>query len=100
MISLSGVSDFINEKKVKSYIMVFDTYNFDEDSFLDFASKEGVEVINLFIIDEDVNDKSMVKSTLSFHKKYNIGNFFKKLKSEYHLNSVKLSKHRDKEEYC
>ena len=97
LISLKGVSDFINDMTTKSYIMVFDTDNFDEESFLDFASKEGVEVRKLDIVDEDIDDKSMVNSTLSFHRNYNIGKFFKKLKSDYQLSSVKLNKEKDKD---
>lgn len=97
LISLKGVSDFINDMTTKSYIMVFDTDNFDEESFLDFASKEGVEVRKLDIVDEDIDDKSMVNSTLSFHRNYNIGRFFKKLKSDYQLSSVKLNKEKDKD---
>lgn len=96
LISLKGVSDFINDMTTKSYIMVFDTDNFDEESFLDFASKEGVEVRKLDIVDEDIDDKSMVNSTLSFHRNYNIGKFFKKLKSDYQMSSVKLNKEKDK----
>ena len=38
----------------------------------------------------------MIESTLSFHKNYNIGNFFKKLKADYHLTSVKLSSQENK----
>lgn len=91
LVSLSGVSDFINDMTTKSYIMVFDTDNFNEESFLDFASKEGVEVRKLDILDEEIEDKAMIKSTLSFHKHYNIGKFFKRLKSDYHLESVKLN---------
>lgn len=97
LISLKGVSDFINDMTTKSYIMVFDTDNFDEESFLDFASKEGVEVRKLDIVDEDIDDKSMVNSTLSFHRNYNMGKFFKKLKSDYQLSSVKLNKEKDKD---
>ena len=97
LISLKGVSDFINDMTTKSYIMVFDTDNFDEEGFLDFASKEGVEVRKLDIVDEDIDDKSMVNSTLSFHRNYNIGKFFKKLKSDYQLSSVKLNKEKDKD---
>ena len=96
LISLKGVSDFINDMTTNSYIMVFDTDNFDEEGFLDFASKEGVEVRKFDIVDEDIDDKSMVNSTLSFHRNYNIGKFFKKLKSDYQLNSVKLNKEKDK----
>ena len=96
LISLKGVSDFINDMTTNSYIMVFDTDNFDEEGFLDFASKEGVEVRKLDIVDEDIDDKSMVNSTLSFHRNYNIGKFFKKLKSDYQMISVKLSKEKDK----
>ena len=97
LISLKGVSDFINDMTTNSYIMVFDTDNFDEEGFLDFASKEGVEVRKLDIVDEDIDDKSMVNSTLSFHRNYNIGRFFKKLKSDYQLSSVKLNKEKDKD---
>ncbi len=97
LISLKGVSDFVNDMTTKSYKMVFDTDNFDEESFLDFASKEGVEVRKLDIVDEDIDDKLMINSTLSFHRNYNIGKFFKKLKSDYHLNSIKLNKEKDKD---
>ena len=97
LVSLSGVSDFINDMTTKSYIMVFDTDNFNEESFLAFASKEGVEVRKLDIIDEDIDDKSMINATLSFHRNYNMGKFFKKLKSDYQLNSVKLNKEKDKD---
>lgn len=92
LVSLSGVSDFINDMTTKSYVMVFDTDNFDEEGFLDFVSKEGVEIRRLDILDEEIEDKAMIKSTLSFHKHYNIGKFFKRLKSDYHLESVKLNK--------
>lgn len=33
----------------------------------------------------------MIESTLSFHRNYNIGKFFKKLKLDYNLESVKLN---------
>lgn len=95
LVSLSGVSDFINDMVTKSYVMVFDTDNFDEEGFLDFASKEGVEVRKLEIIDEDIDDKLMINATLSFHRNYNIGKFFKELKSDYNLESVKLSEEKD-----
>ena len=49
------------------------------------------------MVDEDIDDKSMVNSTLSFHRNYNIGRFFKKLKSDYQLSSVKLNKEKDKD---
>lgn len=97
LVSLKGVSDFINDMTTKSYIMVFDTDNFNEESFLEFASKEGVEVRKLDIIDEEIDDKSMINSTLSFNRNYNIGKFFKKLKSDYQMSSVKLSKEKDKD---
>lgn len=42
LISLKGISDLINDRISKSYIMVFASDTFDEDSFLDFVSKEGV----------------------------------------------------------
>ncbi|MDK7754530.1 MAG: MgtC/SapB family protein [Peptoniphilus harei] len=94
LISLMGVSDFINDRTRKSYIMLFDTNNYDEESLLNFASKEGVEVKKFDIIDEDIDDKLMIKVTLYFHRNYNIDKFFKKLESDYHLKSVKLSKQR------
>ena len=94
LVSLRGVSDFINDRTRKSYIMLFDTNNYDEESLLNFASKEGVEVRKFDIIDEDIDDKLMIKVTLFFHKNYNIDKFFKKLESDYHLKSVKLSKQR------
>lgn len=97
LVSLRGVSDFVNDMITKSYIMVFDTDNFNEESFLAFAAKEGVEVRTLDIIDDAIDHKSMIESTLSFHRNYNIGKFFKKLKSDYQLNSVKLSKQKDKD---
>lgn len=94
LVSLRGVSDFINDRTTKTYIMLFDTYNFNEDSFFDFASREGVEVMKLDIIDDDIDNKLMIKSTLSFHRNYSIGKFFEKLESDYHLKSVKMSKQR------
>lgn len=95
LISLKGISDLINKKTTKSYIMVFDTSNFNQQSFYEFTSEEGVEVRKIDIIDEDMDDKSMIESTLSFHKNYHIGRFFKKLKSDLHLKSVKLSDEED-----
>lgn len=94
LISLKGISDLINDRISKSYIMVFASDIFDEDNFLDFASKEGVEIRRLDILDEEIEDKAMIKSTLSFHRNYNIGKFFKRLKPDYQLKSVKLSKKR------
>lgn len=96
LVSLRGVSDFVNDMITKSYIMVFDTDNFNEESFLAFAAKEGVEVRTLDIIDDAIDHKSMIESTLSFHRNYNIGKFFKKLKSDYQMSSVKLNKEKDK----
>lgn len=95
LVSLKGISDLINKKTTKSYSMIFDTYNFNQESFYEFTSKQGVEVRKLDIIDEDMDDKSMIESTLSFHKNYDIGRFFKKLKSDLHLKSVKLSEKED-----
>lgn len=69
--------------------MIFDTYNFNQDSFYEFTSKEGVEIRKLDIIDEEMDDKSMIEVTFSFNKNYDIDGFFKKLKSEYDLQSVK-----------
>ncbi|MDU2024478.1 MAG: MgtC/SapB family protein, partial [Finegoldia magna] len=95
LVSLKGISDLINNKTTKSYIMVFDTSNFNQKSFYEFTQEEGVEVRKIDIIDEDMDDKSMIESTLSFHKNYDIGRFFKKLKSDLHLKSVKLSEKED-----
>ena len=91
LISLRGIGDWINNRRTKSFIMVFQTSNFEMDRFLDFTSQEGVEVRKLDILDEDMEDESMIESTLSFHENYNIGSFFKKLKSDYRLKSVRLS---------
>lgn len=96
LISLRGVSDLINNKMTKSYIMAFDTPNFEKDEFLKITSDEGIEIRELDILDEEVENKSTIESTLSFHKNYNIGNFFKKLKADYHLTSVKLSSQENK----
>ncbi|EGS29982.1 hypothetical protein HMPREF9130_1031 [Peptoniphilus sp. oral taxon 375 str. F0436] len=54
-----------------------------------------MEVRRLNILDEDMDDKSMVQAKLSFYKNYNIGRFFKKLKADFDLESVKLSKQED-----
>ena len=89
LISLNKISDLINKKTIKSYSMIFDTYNFNQDSFYEFTSKEGVEIRKLDIIDEEMDDKSMIEVTFSFNKNYDIDGFFKKLKSEYNLQSVK-----------
>ena len=89
LVSLKGISDLINKKTTKSYSMIFDTYNFNQDSFYEFTSKEGVEIRKLDIIDEEMDDKSMIEVTFSFNKNYDIDGFFKKLKSEYNFQSVK-----------
>ena len=89
LISLNKISDLINKKTIKSYSMIFDAYNFNQDSFYEFTSKEGVEIRKLDIIDEEMDDKSMIEVTFSFNKNYDIDGFFKKLKSEYNLQSVK-----------
>lgn len=91
LISLRRISDFITMRMTKSFILVFHTPNFEMDHFLDFASAEGVEVRKLDIIDEGSDDDSIIESTLSFHRDYNIGSFFKRLKSDFHLKSVRLS---------
>lgn len=91
LISLRGIGDWINNRRTKTYIMVFQTPNFEMDRFLDFTSEHGVEIRKLDILDEDMEDASMIESTLSFHENYNIGSFFKKLKSDYRLKSVRLS---------
>ena len=89
LISLNKISDLINKKTTKSYSMIFDTYNFNQDSFYEFTSKEGVEIRKLDIVDEEMDDKSMIEVTFSFNKNYDIDGFFKKLRSEYNLQSVK-----------
>ena len=89
LVSLKGISDLINKKTIKSYSMIFDTYNFNQDSFYEFTSKEGVEIRKLDIVDEEMDDKSMIETTLSFHKNYDTSVFFKKLKSDYNLQSFK-----------
>lgn len=89
LVSLKGISDLINKKTTKSYSIIFDTYNFNQDSFYEFTSKEGVEIRKLDIIDEEMDDKSIIEVTFSFNKNYDIDGFFKKLKSEYNLQSVK-----------
>lgn len=96
LVSLMGVSDFINKRVTKSYLMVFDTDSFDEDGFLDFALREGVQVRKLDVIDEHIENESIIESTLSFHKNAKAGIFFKKLQSEYHLILVKVSNRRHK----
>ena len=63
LISLNKISDLINKKTIKSYSMIFDTYNFNQESFYEFTSKQGVEVRKLDIIDEDMDDKSMIEVT-------------------------------------
>ncbi len=95
LISLKGISDLINKKTTRSYIMVFDTSNFNQQSFYEFTQEEGVEVRKIDIIDDDMDDRSMIESILSFHKNYDIGRFLKKLKSDLHLKSVKLSDKED-----
>lgn len=77
LVSLKGISDLINKKTTKSYSMIFDTYNFNQDSFYEFTSKEGVEIRKLDIIDEEMDDKSMIEVTFSFNKNYDIDGFFK-----------------------
>lgn len=91
LVSLKGFSDFINKRTTKSYILTFDTNNFEQDSFLDITKKEGVEVRKLDVVDEDMDDISVVEATLSFHKNYDIDEFFKELKSDFNLKSVSLS---------
>ena len=91
LVSLKGFSDFINKRTTQSYILTFDTNNFEQDSFLDITKKEGVEVRKLDVVDEDMDDISVVEATLSFHKNYDIDEFFNELKSDFHLKSVSLS---------
>lgn len=91
LISLKWVSDIINKRTTRSYIMIFDSCNFDQDGFINYAAKEGIEVRKLDIIDEDTDDKLMVETNLCFQKNYNMSEFFKKLKVEFNLKSVKLT---------
>ena len=91
LISLKWVSDLINNRVTKSYIMTFDTLNFDQDKFIAFTSKEDIEVRKIEIIDGDMDDKSIIEVSLSFQKNYNTSEFFKNLKSDLSLKSVKLS---------
>ena len=91
LISLKWVSDIINKRTTRSYIMIFDSCNFDQDGFINYAAKEGIEVRKLDIIDEDTDDKLMVETNLCFQKNYNMSEFFKKLKVEFNLRSVKLT---------
>lgn len=91
LVSLKGFSDFINKRTTQSYILTFDTNNFEQDSFLDITKKEGVEVRKLDVIDEDMDDISVVEATLSFHKNYDVDEFFNELKLDFHLKSVNLS---------
>ena len=91
LVSLKGFSDFINKRTTKSYILTFDTNNFEQDSFLDITKKDGVEVRKLDVVDENMDDISVVEATLSFHKNYDIDEFFNELKSDFHLKSVSLS---------
>lgn len=91
LVSLKGFSDFINKRTTQSYILTFDTNNFEQDSFLDITKKEGVEVRKLDVVDEDMDDISVVEATLSFHKNYDIDSFFEKLKTDFHLKSVRLN---------
>lgn len=91
LVSLKWVSDLINNRVSKTYIMTFDTLNFDQDKFIAFASNEDIEVRRIEIIDGDMDDKSMIEVSLSYQKNYNMSEFFKKLKSELSLKSVKLS---------
>lgn len=95
LISLKWVSDIINKRTTRSYIMTFGTCNFDQDKFISFATKENIEVRKLDILDECTDEKSIIETTLSFQKNYNMSEFFKKLKEELNLKSVKLSDEND-----
>lgn len=95
LISLKWVSDLINKRVTRSYLMIFDTANFDQDKFINFTAKEDVEIRKIDIVDEDMDDKSMIEATLSFHKNYNINSFLKKLKTKFHLKSAKLKDQDD-----
>ena len=96
LISLMGFSDALNERTTVSYIMVFNSTNFDRDRFLNFTSEKGVEVRKLDIIDVGIEDESIIEATLTFHKNYDIEEFFEKLKSDSRLKSVKLRNKENK----
>ncbi len=65
LVSLKGISDLINKKNTQTYSMIFNNNNFNQNSFYDFTSEQWVEVKKLDIIDEDMDDKSMIETTLS-----------------------------------
>lgn len=46
LISLNKISDLINKKTIKSYSMIFDTYNFNQDSFYEFTQKKVLKLEN------------------------------------------------------
>ena len=96
LISLMGFSDALNERTTVSYIMVFNSTNFDRDRFLNYTSEKGVEVRKLDIIDVGIEDESIIEATLTFHKNYDIEDLFEKLKSDSHLKSVKLRNKENK----
>ena len=66
-------------------------FSYRNQRFLDITKEEGIEVRKLDIVDEDIENISIVQSTLSFSKNYDIDEFFKELKSDFHLKSVSLS---------
>lgn len=95
LINLKGLSDFINKRTTMSYTMTFNDSNFDIVSFKEYTANKGVEVRSLNIIDEDFDELSMIKCTLSFSKNFNKRAFFETLKEEFHLKSAKLSESDD-----
>ena len=76
--------------------MVFNSTNFDRDRFLNYTSEKGVEVRKLDIIDVGIEDESIIEATLTFHKNYDIDEFFEILKSDARLKSVKLRNKENK----
>lgn len=95
LVLLKTFSDYVNKKVIKSYIMVFDSYKFNKADFLNFASKEGVEIRRLEVINEEDDDISIIECSLIFQQYYNISIFFKKLKPLFNLKSVKKFSEED-----
>lgn len=95
LVSLKPLSDIINKRTTESYIMVFNTHNFNQKRFLDFTLNEGVEVRKIDSIDEEDDDISVVEVTLSFKNNYDTEIFFKKLEEEFNLKKATLSKNKE-----
>lgn len=93
LITLKRVTDLVNKRISKSYLIFFNPSKFNQYEFLNFIAKEGVELIKLDMVDEDMADISAMKVTLSFARNYNISMFFNKVKAELDLTVVELTKH-------